>query len=504
MGIIEMRSINKSFPGVKALDNVDFSVEEGEIHALLGENGAGKSTLMNILAGVYPMDSGMVLFDGKPLKNASVRLTESLGIAFVHQELNLFNDLKVYENFYFNKELTNTVGTLKKREMIAEAERMLELFGVHIDVMELVGNLKASEKQMLEIAKAIFFEARLLILDEPTTALNTNEVEHLFNILNNLKNEGKSFIFISHKMPEIFEIADRYTVLRNGKLVGSGKIKDITPLEVTKMMVGESYDVGSVYTPRELGEVVLELSEYSGEAIKNVNLTVRKGEVIGLTGLQGSGSSELLWMIFGALPSSGGTLKIHGKEINKNSIHKAMGMGVSLLPSERQENSVIGDATILENVYLSEHQLSSRKQHIFRKKEMARYENLREKLSIRAKSCDDPVVSLSGGNQQKVFFARWLNTGADIMLLDNPTQGIDVGSKAEIYRLIIKMAEEGKTILINTLEIPELLTVVDRCAVFYQGEITKVLPHYDISEHTVMTYATSAFETKEGNNNAGN
>lgn len=489
---LEMRGISKSFFSVDALKDVDFSVEEGEIHALLGENGAGKSTLMNVLAGVHQMDSGIVTIDGKQVKDLSVRLTESMGIAFVHQELNLFNDLKVYENLYFNKEKVNRLGTLKKREMIEEANILFKRLGVQIDATKLLGNLKPSEKQMVEIAKAIFFDAHILILDEPTTALSTDEVEHLFKILNNLKKEGKSFIFISHKMPEIFTIADRYTVLRNGKLIGTGRIADVTPEQVTKMMVGESYRSRNMYRKRELGEPVLELSNYSGKTFSNVNLTVRRGEILGLTGLQGSGSSELLWTIFGALPCTGGTLKLHGQFMPNNSIHAAMRERTSLLPPDRQENSLLSDMSILENIYISEHELSSRSQHINKKRENARYNRLHNLLSIKAISSADAVTSLSGGNQQKVFLARWLNTDSDILLLDNPTQGIDVGAKDEIYRLILDLAESGRTILINTLELPELIRVADKCAVFYSGQLECILSHEDISEHTVMMYATNA------------
>ncbi len=498
MNILEMRNINKSFFGVSVLRDVQLSVAQGEIHALLGENGAGKSTLMNILAGVVPMDSGEVTVDGKPLKQATVRLTEGMGIAFVHQELNLFNDLMVYENLYFNKEITGKAGRLKKRDMIRESERLFERLGTHIDPTELVGRLKASEKQTLEIAKSIFFDARLLILDEPTTALSNEEIQLLFSILNDLKRQGKSFIFISHKMPEIFAIADSYTVLRNGDFISSGKIEDVTAEELTRMMVGETYSSRSFYVPRQVGEPVLELENYAGDAFSDVSLTVRKGEILGMTGLQGSGSSEFLWTLFGALPATGGTVRVHRRDVGNNSIHKAMQAGLSLLPPDRKENSVISEACLLENMYISEHELSSKRQHIFRKKEEKRFENLRGQLSIKANAPYDAITSLSGGNQQKVFIARWLNTDADILLLDNPTQGIDVGAKAEIYKQMLKLAESGKTIIFNTLELPELVKVADRCAIFFEGKIAAILEHEQINEHTVMMYATNAVEAGEG------
>ena len=498
MNMLEMRGIHKSFFGVKVLKDVSLTVARGEVHALLGENGAGKSTLMNILAGVLPMDAGEIIVEGKALKHATVRMTEGLGIAFVHQELNLFNDLTVYENLFFSKEITNRFGTLKKKDMIRESERLFKHLGMSIDPTQMVGSLKASEKQTVEIAKSIFFDARLLILDEPTTALSNDEIEHLFSILNNLKRQGKSFIFISHKMPEVFTIADSYTVLRNGEFIGSGSIKDVTPEALTRMMVGESYSSRSFYVPRELGEPVLELKRFSVLAFKDVDLTVRKGEILGLTGLKGSGSSEFLWTLFGALPATGGEMRVHNRVIDRNSIRKAMKAQVSLLPPDRKENSSISEVSLLENMYISEHELSGRRQHIFRKREEKRFRDLQQQLSIKANTPYDAITSLSGGNQQKVFIARWLNTESEILLLDNPTQGIDVGAKAEIYKQMLRLAEAGKTIIFNTLELPELQKTVDRCAVFFEGRIAIVLEHEEINEHTVMMYATNAVQAEEG------
>ena len=498
MDILEMRNIHKSFVGVPVLKDVSLVVGPGEVHALLGENGAGKSTLMNILTGVHPLDSGTVRFDGKNITNCSIPESEAAGIAFVHQELNLFNDLRVYENIFFNKELTNPAGKLKKREMIQKCRGVFEKLGVEIDPTVLVENLSASEKQTLEIAKAIFFEAKLLILDEPTTALSNAEIDHLFTIVENLKAVGKSFIFISHKMPEIFRISDRYTVLRNGEFIQTGKIADITAGEVTALMVGGSYSTDEIYTPRELGAPVLEIENLNAKAFHNINLSVRRGEIVALTGLQGSGSSELMQCVFGEIAPERGSVSVEGVRFTRSAIHAAMKHKVAYLPANRKENSVLPDMSTLENMYISEHTLSGRRPHIHKKAELAKYAALKQDLNIKANTPGDPVISLSGGNQQKVFFARWLNTNAEILLLDNPTQGIDVGAKAEIYRLILSLAENGKTILINTQEIPEIQRVADRCAVFYSGEIVKILDHQEITEHTVMMYATNAVELGEG------
>jgi len=498
MDILEMRKVHKAFVGVPVLNGVDLTVRAGEVHALLGENGAGKSTLMNILTGVHRLDEGQVFFDGRDITNCSIRESEELGIAFVHQELSLFNDLRVYENIFFHKELTNRAGTLRKGEMIQRCREVFERLGVDIDPTALVETLSASEKQTLEIAKAIFFEAKLLILDEPTTALSNEEIDHLFAIIETLKAEGKSFIFISHKMPEIFRISDRYTVLRNGSFIQSGAISDVTAQDLTAVMVGGSFSSAEIYRPREMGGPVLELEGLEGKGFHGIDLSVRRGEILALTGLQGAGSSELMQCVFGELPAYAGSVRVHGTPLRRGGIHGAMKSRIALLPANRKENSVLPDLSILENMYLSEHTLSSRRPVIHRKREAARYETYRESLDIKAQNSGDLVVSLSGGNQQKVFFARWLNTDADILLLDNPTQGIDVGAKAEIYKLILELAGQGKTILINTQEIPEIQRVADRCAVFYSGRIVKILPHEEITEHTVMLYATDAIEV-EGN-----
>lgn len=497
MSLLEMRDIWKSFNGVAVLKGVQLTVERGEVHALLGENGAGKSTLMNVLTGVLPRDDGTIIFDGEQLEHITILHSEKLGIAFVHQELNLFNDLKVFENMFLNREYTNKLGKLDKKRMRRECHELFERLGVEIDPDSLVADLKTSQKQLLEICKALLLNAKLIILDEPTTSLNNEEIDHLFGILRKLKEGGTSFIFISHKMPEIFSLADRYTVFRNGEYIGEGLISDTTPEKVTVMMVGESYSSSDVYEPRELGDEILRLDGFTGAGFHNINMSVRKGEIVGMTGLQGSGSSELMQGMFGSLHVSGGTMHACGKQVPLNSIHAAMKAGIAMLPNNRKENSVIPDMSLIENMAISEQTLSAWKLNVDKGRNKRRYDEYKELLNIKAQSSDDPIISLSGGNQQKIFLARWLNTDAEILLLDNPTQGIDVGAKAEIYRLILKLAESGKTILINTLEIPEIMKVADRCIVFYDGEIIKELKHDEISEQVVMKYSVGITDTSD-------
>ena len=489
--ILEMNHISKSFGGSKALSDVHFEMEEGEVHALLGENGAGKSTLMNILTGVLPADSGKIVFMGKEYTSPTIKEMEKAGIAFVHQELNVINDLSVADNIFLRKEIKNKFGLINEKEQIKKTRELFESLGVDMNPSEMVSNLKTSEKQLLEICKALYSDARLLILDEPTTALSNDEIEHLFSILRRLKKAGKSFVFISHKMPEIFSIADRYTVFRNGQYISSGRIADVDAQKLTSDMVGVNYVDADYYEPRELGEEILRLHNYSGHGFNKINLSVRRGEALAFTGLAGSGASELMQTMFGVLPNEGGYIEVNGTKIT-GKIGKFMKSKISMLPANRKENSVIPDLSILENFYTSEHVLSKKKQFINEKAELEKYQIQKEKLKIKAENSSLGIASLSGGNQQKVFLARWLNTGAEVLLFDNPTQGVDVGAKSEIYRLILEFAKQGQTVIINTLEIPEVQKVADRCVVFYEGEIAAILDHKDVTEQVVMAYSTGA------------
>lgn len=499
MAILEMNNVSKAFGGSQALSNIHLSVEEGEVHALLGENGAGKSTLMNILTGVIPADSGSITFLGKEYPEPTIQQMEAAGIAFVHQELNVINDLSVSDNIFLCKELTGKLGLIKGKEQVEKARQLFEDLGVDIDPTVMVSELKTSEKQLLEICRALYADAKLIILDEPTTSLSNSEIEHLFGILTKLKAKGKSFIFISHKMPEIFAISDRYTVLRNGEYISSGYIKDTDPHSVTSDMVGAKYVDEDVYEARQLGEVILELKKFSGQGFKDIDLQVRKGEIVAFTGLAGCGASELMQTMFGAIPQEGGDMIVEGKRLD-GSIVDFMKNSVAMLAANRKENSVVPDMSIMENFYLAEHEISKRRHpFIDNKLEDERYMAQKESLHIKAGDHSDSISSLSGGNQQKVFLGRWLNTGADVLLFDNPTQGVDVGAKEEIYKLILTFAQEGKTVIINTLEIPEIKKVADRCVVFYEGSIVKIFNHEEVNEQDVMLYSTNAVATQNQN-----
>ncbi len=492
MELLKMEHISKSFFGVKVLDDVSLTIRPGEVHALLGENGAGKSTLMNILSGIYTRDEGTVTFNGQELPNGSISAAENAGIAFVHQELNIFNDLEVYENLFLGKEITAAGGRLKKKAMIREAEELFREMDVPLKPRIPAGELVTGAKQVLEIAKALHSKAQLIILDEPTTALNNNEIEHFFGLIRSLKEKGTAFIFISHKMPEIFAIADEYTVLRNSRFISTGFIKDTTAEAITRDMVGETYANEDVYVQRELGDEILKVEHLTGSGFSDVSFSCRKGEIVGFTGLQGAGCSEVLQTIFGALPIHSGKVEVGGSSMSAETIHRAMKTGIGMIPANRKENSVIPDMSLLENMYISRHTIDTKMPHISKKAEEKRFGDYKKTLNIKANNSDDLIVSLSGGNQQKIILARWLDTDAQVLLMDNPTQGIDVGAKEEIYRLILKLAESGKTIIVNTLEIPELKKIADRCIVFYHGGIAAELPHAQIEENTVMMYSTGA------------
>ena len=494
MNILEMNRISKSFGPSKVLNDVSLTVMPGECHALLGENGAGKSTLMNILTGVIEADEGTVVFDGKEYPAPTIQQMEAAGIAFVHQELNVINDLTVADNIFLRREIKTKLGLINSKEQIARARKLFEDLGVDIAPEVMVSELKTSEKQLLEICRALYADAKLLILDEPTTALSNSEIEHLFGIIRKLKTQGKSFIFISHKMPEIFAIADRYTVLRNGCFISSGYIKDTNAHEITSGMVGAKYVDEDVYRPRELGDTVLELRNYTGKDFEDVSFTVRKGEIVAFTGLAGCGASELMDTMFGAMPSVSGEMLVNGEKLS-GSIVKFMKKKVAMLPANRRENSTVPDMSILENFYLAQHSISRSKPFIKDAEEQKKYDEQKELLKIKSQSSDDNIMSLSGGNMQKVFLARWLNTGADVLLFNNPTQGVDVGAKAEIYKLILEFAKSGKTVIMNTLEIPEIQKVADRCIVFYEGRIAKIFEHSEVNEHDVMLYSTNAISS---------
>lgn len=491
---LEMKSIYKSFGAVQAVVDVSFSVGDAEIHGLLGENGAGKSTLMNVLGGVLAPDSGTILIDGEEQTHLTPIKASRLGIRFIHQELNLVNDLKVFENLFLRNEIVSAGFYLNKREMIRRSEEIFAKLGLEIDPTAYVRDLDTSRKQLVEIARALLFDCKLIIMDEPTTALTNDEIENLFEIMRGLKDHGVSSIYISHKMPELFSVCDRYTVLRDGRFVATGSFSDINEQQATEMLVGRSIVDDVVEKTNAIGEeLVLEAENLTCEGhFENVSFGLRRGEVLAFTGLFGDGRGALAECLFGARRITFGTVKLHGTELDTRSIINVIKAGVSMVPRNRKERSILKDLSVKDNLSMAYFTSAHNRLVIRNAEENARFEEKRRQTNIRVGNPNDPITSLSGGNQQKVVFSRWIGLESDVFILDNPTQGVDVGAKFEIYQLINKLVETGKSVIMFSSEFPEIYKIADRCIVMYKGEINKEFLREELNEVDVMYYATGS------------
>lgn len=490
---LEMRNISKEFGPVAALQDVSFSIGPGEIHGLLGENGAGKTTLMNILSGTFPPTSGKIMIDGNEVTGMTPQKSMEMKIRFIHQELNLCNDLRVYENMFLREEITNKFGVIDKKAELKRAQEVLDSMNVRIDANALVSDLETAKKQLVEIAKALLFQSELIIMDEPTTALNNQEIENLFTMMRSLKASNVSFIYISHKMPEIFAICDKYTVLRDGRFIETGRIEDIDENKATELLIGKAFvnaNLKEQQKPCMGEEVLLSARDISGETFENISFDLHKGEVIAITGLQGAGSGELATALFGATPVTGGTLETKNGKLNTRSILNVMRHGVAMIPCNRKERGILPDLSIRDNNSISYFTLLHKKMVISNKEEKERFERNRRKMEIKVGNENDPITALSGGNQQKVIVGRWLETDADVLIMDNPTQGIDVGAKYAIYKLILELASEGKGVLVFSTEFPEIYQIADRCIVMYKGKVSGILEREELDEAKVMALST--------------
>ena len=501
--LLEMKNITKLFGPVRALNQVDFTVNASEIHGLLGENGAGKSTLMNILAGAISATEGEIYIDGELVEDMTISKSNDLGIRFIHQELNLFNDLTVFENLFLGQEIKRKNGFLDKKQMIERSKQVLDRMKMDIDPLMLVDDLEPSRKQLLEIAKALLFESDLIIMDEPTTALTNKEIEILFSIMRQLKEEGISIIFISHKMPELFSICDKYTVLRDGNFIDSGYFKDIDENIATKLLVGRNIVNERMKVEDYRGDVVFSVKDLTCDGFfEDVSFDLRKGEVLAITGLHGDGRGELSEALFGARHLDKGEIIMDGNPLKLNSIKEVMRAGIGMVPRNRKERSIIKDLSILNNVSIAYFITKHRKVFISRREEVARYERNKKITDIKTDHPDNYITSLSGGNQQKVVLSRWLELDSDVYILDNPTQGIDVGAKFEIYKLIDEIAKRGKSVVVFSSEFPEIYKIADRCLVMYKGQVNAELNLDEMTDMNVMYYATgSNMETTNGKSN---
>ena len=497
---LSMERIYKSFGANNVLTDVDFKLAPGEICALLGENGAGKSTLMNILGGVLPADSGRILLDGE--EKTFLNPVDSLdaGIGFIHQELNLINDLSIYENMFITH-LPKKGAFLDAKLMQEKTAELFERMNIDLDPSTMVRDLDASYKQIVEIGRALLQEASIIIMDEPTTSLTEPEIERVFAMMRTLKEQGVSIIFISHKLNEVMAICDTYTVLRDGNMVASGKVCDTDTRQIAAHMVG--HEVSSDVLQREikLGEEVLRLENLSdGKNFHDISLSVKAGEVLGITGLLGDGRSELFQTIFGAMGSKySGRIILEGKEIHPVNTHQALDNGIAYLPRNRKENAIIKDMSILDNGSIV--MLSKLKKGLFI--DFARQEDLfqqqEEELRIKMGSKYDLITSLSGGNQQKVVLAKWLMSGPKLLILDNPTQGVDVGAKEEIYHIIHRLAAEGVAIIVLSSEAQEIIRICDRTLVLFHGNQVGEIVGSEMTETGIMYLATGGNQNEMEN-----
>lgn len=487
--VLEMNHIAKSFPGVKVLDDVTLQVRPGEVHALMGENGAGKSTLMKILMGIYTADAGEVILDGQPLVARNPRDAMDKGVAMIHQELNPILDMQVFENIYIGRERKKGLLVDKSR-MVDETTKLLRELGIDISATAYMRELSVAQCQLIEIVKAISLSSKVVVMDEPTSAITDREVETLFRQIRRLKSENVAVIYISHKMDEIFQICDTITVLRDGKFIGTDAAANMTNDQLIRMMVGR--DITEVFpkTDADIGEVVLEVKDLSlGRHVKHVSFSLRRGEVLGIAGLVGAGRSELVETIFGMRHKTGGEIYVNGQPVNITHPRHAIAHKIALITEDRKFTGLNLVGTVAENITLVD------LPHLFpaglidRKKENEVSNHYIEELSIKTPTAQQLVGNLSGGNQQKVVIAKWLLSEPDIIILDEPTRGIDVGAKRDIYLLIGELVKNGKAVIVISSEIPEVMGLSDRIIVMAEGRLTGEIERKDFSQERIMTYA---------------
>lgn len=489
--VLQMKGITKAFPGVLALDHVDFELRAGEVHALLGENGAGKSTLSKIMTGVYQQDSGEIFLLGRPIKMRNPLEAQRFGIRIIHQEFTLINDMTVAENIFLDAMGRSMWGWVPYRRYRSEARAILCRLGVDLSPDAVVRDLSVAEQQIVEIARALREDAAVIIMDEPTAALSDAEVERLFGIMHQLREEGAAIVYISHKLEEIFSIADRATVLRDGRLVDVRPVAELDRDEIIRMMVGRPLTKMYVRSHVPAGEPALEVEGLSVPGrVHDVSLVARRGEVVGITGLLGAGQPYLVRALFGAEPKSSGVVRVHGRPVDIRSPAAAIGSGIALVTENRKEEGLVLGLPVVANVSLASMDKVSRCGFVRRSQEREQARGYVEQLHIRTPGIDHEVANLSGGNQQKVVLAKWLAADADVIIMAEPTRGIDVGAKAEVYRLIDQLAAQGKTIVLVSSELPEVINLSDRIYVMHEGRIVAELDAATATQEQIATYAT--------------
>ncbi len=495
--LLEMRGITKRFPGVTALDGVDFELEKGEVHVILGENGAGKSTLIKMLSGAYQPDEGEILFDGEPVRISSAAVAQALGISTIYQEFNLVPQLSVAENIFLGRQ-PRRFGVVDRRRMRSEAQGLLERIKVRVDPDAPVSALGVAQRQMVEIAKALSLESRVLIMDEPTASLSGQEVERLFEIVRGLKGEEVGVIFISHHLEEVTEIGDRVTVLRDGKFVD--RVPAATEhAELVRMMVGRSIEDQFPRRRPEIGEVLLEVRNLSREGVlEDISFRVRAGEVVGIAGIVGAGRTELARAIFGVDPLDSGEVWVEGGRVEHSSPREAKHRGLGFITEDRQGQGIVPPLSVAENLALASLGQYTSAGLVNRREQRGRARKMIEELNIRTPGPEQEVRYLSGGNQQKVVIGKWLLANSKVLIMDEPTRGIDVGARVEIYEVMNELTEQGAAILMISSDLPEVLGMSDRIMVMSGGRITGELSREEATQEKVMTLATQGSEAAVG------
>ncbi len=499
--LVAMRGIAKRYPGVLALDGVDFEVRPGEVMGLVGENGAGKSTLLKILAGAEHPDEGTIDIDGVPLRTTDPREAQRRGIAVIYQELNLAEHLSVAENVFVGREPRTRIGTVDRTAMNRRTAMLLEELHVAASPSTVVGQLNVARRQMVEIAKALSMDARVIVMDEPTSSLTEHEVRTLLQLVRELRTRGVAVVYVSHRMREIFEISDRITVMRDGRLIGVRETAELTPDDVVTMMVGrELTDLfGGETRGRTLPEAcVLEVEGLnSGDRVRDVSFSVRPGEIVGFAGLIGAGRSETAHAIFGSRARTSGVVRVNGEAISPRHPQDAIRHGVVLVPEDRKREGLFLGLPVRTNMAAPSLRRLSRWGFVRRGAEAALSREQASKLNLRASAVNVPVGTLSGGNQQKVVLARWLALNPKVLLLDEPTRGVDVGAKAELYRIIRSVAQLGVGVVVISSELPEVLGICDRIVVMREGRVAGELDALVATEEAVMSLATGVSEAKK-------
>ena len=493
--LLSLSGITKTFPGVRALSDVSLKLFPGKVTALVGENGAGKSTVVKVLTGIYQPDEGGIRIGGQPVRFPTPQSAENAGVTAIHQETVLFDELSVAENIFLGHAPRSKFGLIDKKAMVARAREILSGIGAKIDPGATLKDLGTANKHLVAIARALSIDASVVIMDEPTAALSQKEIEELYELVENLKRQDKAIMFISHKFDEIFRIADFYTVYRDGQMIGEGAIEDVNEPELVKMMVGR--DVSQIYPDRDhnIGDEVLAVEGYEHPTeFANIGFTLRRGEILGFYGLVGAGRSEFMQALFGITRPSGGSVAIDGASITIRSPAEAVASGIVYVPEDRGKQGAIGTLPIFQNVTLPSLARTSRYGFLKLAEEFKLAREYTERLDLRAASLDTNVNNLSGGNQQKVVIAKWLATQPKVIILDEPTKGIDVGSKAAVHEFMAELAAQGLAVIMVSSEIPEIIGMSDRVIVMREGRIEAELDRKDITPETLVTHAAGISE----------